>query len=108
MYKTDLGPGGQKERVIDHLELLKPGKLSPAEYDRHVRDLVACMAEPVERERLGVAFLGHVVRSHVFAEEGLPEKRALKPGAGVEAPIPEPSAATGWFVGFTQENLSWR
>ena len=47
------------ERKIIKLELVQPGKLSPKEFDRAVRDLVnflAYMGEPAkqEREQLGV------------------------------------------------------
>ncbi|MGA7799771.1 MAG: cytochrome c1 [Gammaproteobacteria bacterium] len=59
VYKTVIAEDGQKEKVIDHLELVKAGKLTPVEYDQHVRDLVtflAYMGEPIklEREHLGV------------------------------------------------------
>ena len=51
-------PDGTERKVIA-LELEQPGKLSPQEFDRAVRDLVnfmAYMAEPAkhEREQLGV------------------------------------------------------
>jgi len=50
----------------DHLELLVPGKLSPAEYDKQVADLVGFlvwMAEPDAgfRKRLGIGVLGFLV-----------------------------------------------
>jgi ubiquinol-cytochrome c reductase cytochrome c1 subunit len=51
-------PDGTERKVID-LKLVEPGKLSPEEFDRAVRDLVnfmAYMAEPAkhEREQTGV------------------------------------------------------
>lgn len=47
------------KEVIDRLELVEPGKLTPAEYDRAARDLVSFLSyvgEPVQLERksLGV------------------------------------------------------
>jgi len=66
VFKTVKNAEGQDEEVIDHLELVKPGTMSPAEYDQSVRDLVnflAYVGEPVklQRQRLGVwvlLFLG--------------------------------------------------
>ncbi len=57
VYKTVVEDGKEKQ-VIDHLELVEPGKLTPEEYDQVVRDLVGFMAylgEPaqLERKRLG-------------------------------------------------------
>lgn len=51
------GQGGQK--VIERLELVKPGTMSPADYDAAMRDLVnflAYMGEPakLERQRIGI------------------------------------------------------
>ena len=59
VYKTLTGPQGQPVKVITGLTQVAPGKLTPAQYDRDVRDLVTFlvyMGEPVklERERLGV------------------------------------------------------
>ena len=50
--------GGRIERVVDHLKLVEPGRLEPAEYDQVVRDLttyLAYISEPikVERQRMG-------------------------------------------------------
>jgi ubiquinol-cytochrome c reductase cytochrome c1 subunit len=58
VYKTVEHDGESKE-VLDHLELVEPGKLTPVEYDQAVRDLVGFLAyvgEPVQLERkaLGV------------------------------------------------------
>jgi len=62
VYKTVQNAEGDDEQVIEGLELVKPGKMSPAEYDQAARDLVnflAYVAEPVklERQRLGIYVL---------------------------------------------------
>jgi ubiquinol-cytochrome c reductase cytochrome c1 subunit len=59
VYKTVEGPDGETHEVIEHLEVVEPGKLNEADYDRAVLDLVnflAYMGEPVqsERKRIGV------------------------------------------------------
>ncbi|MDE2120694.1 MAG: cytochrome c1 [Betaproteobacteria bacterium] len=59
VYETLPGPQGQPVKVISGLRQVTPGTLTPAQYDREVRDLVTFlvyMGEPVklERERLGV------------------------------------------------------
>lgn len=58
VFKT-VEQDGEKKEVFDHLELVEPGKLTPVEYDKTVRDLVAFLSyvgEPVQLERkaLGV------------------------------------------------------
>lgn len=58
VYKT-VEHEGHETQVLDHLELVKPGSLSPAEYDEAVRDLVNFLdyvGEPIklERQRLGI------------------------------------------------------
>lgn len=58
VYKTVEHEGESKE-VLDHLEIVEPGKLTPVEYDQTVRDLVGFLSyvsEPVQLERkaLGV------------------------------------------------------
>jgi len=58
VYKTVEHDGESKE-VLDHLELVEPGKMTPVEYDQAVRDLVGFLSyvgEPVQLERkaLGV------------------------------------------------------
>ncbi len=50
--------GGRIERVVDHLKLVTPGRLKPAEYDQVARDLatyLAYISEPIklERQRMG-------------------------------------------------------
>lgn len=58
VYKT-VEHEGEKKEVLDHLELVEQGKLTPVEYDKAMRDLVnflVYMAEPAKLERyaLGV------------------------------------------------------
>jgi len=65
VYK-EVKHGDKTEHVIDHLELVKPGTMTPAEFDATVRDLTTFLvhvAEPMklERQRLGIwvlLFLG--------------------------------------------------
>ena len=50
---------GKVEKVVDRLELVQPGSMTPAEYDAAVRDLATFLvyiSEPVklERQRLGI------------------------------------------------------
>lgn len=59
VYTTVAGPQGQQVKVITGLRQVAPGTLTPAQYDRDMRDLVTFlvyMGEPVklEREHLGV------------------------------------------------------
>jgi len=59
VYKSEVGEDGKSRQVIDKLELVEPGELTPAEYERTVTDLVnflAYMGEPakLERQRVGV------------------------------------------------------
>lgn len=58
VYKT-VEHDGHSTEVLDHLELVEPGTMTPVEYDRSMRDLVnflVYMSEPVQLERkaLGV------------------------------------------------------
>lgn len=58
VFKT-VEHGGETQEVLDGLELVEPGALTPVEYDKAVRDLVnfmVYMSEPVQLERkaLGV------------------------------------------------------
>ncbi|HHJ14769.1 MAG TPA: cytochrome c1 [Gammaproteobacteria bacterium] len=62
VYETETDSEGHEHKKVVGLELAVPGKLSPAEYDRTVRDLVnflAYMGEPIklERQALGVKVL---------------------------------------------------
>lgn len=57
VYAEGQGEGATK--VVERLELAKPGTMTPAEYDNAVRDLVnflAYMGEPakLERQRIGI------------------------------------------------------
>lgn len=72
VYRTDKDADGNDIQVIDHLELVKPGTMTPAEYDAAVRDLVAFMeymGEPakLERKELGVKVLIFLFILFVFA-----------------------------------------
>jgi len=65
VYRTVKRADGHEEKVIERLELAVPGKLSPAEYDKAVRDLVAFLTyvgEPArfERRRLGPWVLAYL------------------------------------------------
>ncbi len=62
VYETVTDHEGHEHQKLVGVELVKQGKLTPAEYDRTVRDLVnflAYMGEPVklERQALGVKVL---------------------------------------------------
>ena len=59
VYETQTDARGDERQVLAGMELVQPGLLSPAEFDRSMRDLVnflAYSAEPVklERQALGV------------------------------------------------------
>lgn len=61
VYKT-LEHDGNEKQVIDHLQLVEPGTMTPAEYDKAITDLVnfmTYMGEPVklERQALGIKVL---------------------------------------------------
>jgi ubiquinol-cytochrome c reductase cytochrome c1 subunit len=56
VYKQ--GGHGEEEQVIDHLELTKPGLMTPEEYDRMVRDLVTFLAYAGEPTQLARARVG--------------------------------------------------
>lgn len=58
-YIKEHGEGYRLERVVEKLEMVKPGSLTPAEYDQVARDLATFMtyiAEPMklERQRMGI------------------------------------------------------
>jgi ubiquinol-cytochrome c reductase cytochrome c1 subunit len=66
VYKTVKNAEGSEEKVVEKLELVKPGKMSPAQYDRAVRDLVTFLTyvgEPakLERQRVGAWVLLYLV-----------------------------------------------
>jgi ubiquinol-cytochrome c reductase cytochrome c1 subunit len=57
--KEQQGEGFRLERVVDRLEMVQPGKMTPAEYDQVARDLATFLtyiSEPMklERQRMGV------------------------------------------------------
>jgi ubiquinol-cytochrome c reductase cytochrome c1 subunit len=71
VYETETHQGIEVEKV-DHLEIDKPGTMTPEEYDAFVADLVNFMvylAEPVQNERraLGVKVLIFLSIFFVFA-----------------------------------------
>ena len=66
VFRTERDAEGHEHKVLERLELAEPGTLSPAEYDKAVRDLVAFLAyvgEPaqLERKRLGPWVLAYLV-----------------------------------------------
>ncbi len=72
VYKTVVGEDGHEHEVMDGLELVQEGKLTPAEFDQAIRDLVTFMSyvsEPIqlERKRLGWWVLGFLAILFVFA-----------------------------------------
>lgn len=59
IYETLVDDSGFSKKIIADFELVKPGDLSPQEYDRVVRDIVtflAYLAEPasIDRQRIGI------------------------------------------------------
>lgn len=59
VWEETAGPDGKPHKVIEGLELVKPGKLSPEEYDQVARDIttyLSWLAEPMklERKQLGI------------------------------------------------------
>jgi len=62
VFKTVKGEGGKPEEVLEKLEIVTPGSMSPDDYDVAVTDLVnflAYMGEPakLERQSLGIKVL---------------------------------------------------
>jgi ubiquinol-cytochrome c reductase cytochrome c1 subunit len=56
VYK-EVEHGGKVEKVVDRLELVEPGSMSPEEYDAAIRDLAAFLtyiSEPVKLERQAI------------------------------------------------------
>ena len=58
-FVKEKGKGYRLERVVDHLEIVVPGSMTPPEYDQVARDLatfLAYISEPMklERQRMGV------------------------------------------------------
>lgn len=60
VYHTETDHEGKQHQVISHLELVKPGKLTQAEYDALVADLVnylSWMGEPAQTERKNIGLI---------------------------------------------------
>lgn len=60
VYRTEQGHDGKTHQVIDHLQLVKPGQLTLAEYDALTADLVNYldwMAEPAKAQRMTTGVL---------------------------------------------------
>lgn len=62
VYRTEKNAEGHEHQVLDHMELIKPGKITQAEYDALVGDLVnylSWMGEPAkgQRMKIGLAVL---------------------------------------------------
>jgi ubiquinol-cytochrome c reductase cytochrome c1 subunit len=60
VYRTEKSEEGKDVQVIDHLELAKPGKMTSAEYDGAVADLVNYlywMGEPAHNQRLHMGLI---------------------------------------------------
>lgn len=57
VYRTEKTEDGKEHHVVDHLELVKPGKLTQAEYDALVGDLanyLDWMGEPAKGDRMQI------------------------------------------------------
>ncbi|HYW04585.1 MAG TPA: cytochrome c1 [Gammaproteobacteria bacterium] len=66
VYKTVTDSDGTKEKVIDHLKLVKKGSLTPKQFDRFDRDLVTFLTyvsrpEKMESARLGAWVIGFLI-----------------------------------------------
>jgi ubiquinol-cytochrome c reductase cytochrome c1 subunit len=60
VYRTETGEDGKPHQVIDHLRLVKPGKLTQAEYDALSADLVnylSWVGEPAKSQRMTTGLL---------------------------------------------------
>lgn len=60
VYRAEKDEEGKDRQVIDHLALVKPGKMTLAEYNGAVADLVnylAWMAEPAKSQRLHIGLV---------------------------------------------------
>ena len=57
VYRTEKNAEGHEHQVLERLELIKPGKVTQAEYDALVGDLVnylAWMGEPAKNSRMNI------------------------------------------------------
>jgi ubiquinol-cytochrome c reductase cytochrome c1 subunit len=77
-YVAEHGKGYRLERVVDRLEMVQPGSLTPAEYDQVARDLATFMtyiAEPMklERQRIGIwvmlFLIGFTILAYLMKKE---------------------------------------
>lgn len=60
IYRTEVDHEGKQHEVIDRLELVKPGKMTQAEYDATVADLtnyLVWMGEPAQIQRMNVGLI---------------------------------------------------
>lgn len=60
VYMTETDHEGKQHQVIERLELVKPGKLTQAEYDATVGDLVnylVWMGEPAQSQRMNIGLV---------------------------------------------------
>ncbi len=57
VYRTDTAADGSEQKIITGFEIVKPGSMTPSEYDRAIHDLVAFLdyiAEPYKQTRKNV------------------------------------------------------
>ncbi len=72
LFHEEIGRDGVARSVFDRFELLRPGSLTPAEFDQAARDITAFLswaAEPMqlERQRLGIKVLLFLLVLFVFS-----------------------------------------
>lgn len=72
VFHTETGPDGATHEVFDHFELVKPGRLSPEEFDMVAADLATFLtyiSEPVklQRQSLGIKVILFLVVLFLFA-----------------------------------------
>ena len=60
VYRSETDHEGKQHEVIERLELVKPGKMTQAEYDATVADLVnylVWMGEPAQVQRMNIGLV---------------------------------------------------
>ncbi|HET7921904.1 MAG TPA: cytochrome c1 [Gammaproteobacteria bacterium] len=72
VFKTVKTEGGATEQVFDHFEQVAPGRMTPAQYDKMVRDItnfLAYISEPTQLEArsLGLRVIGFLIVFFLFA-----------------------------------------
>jgi len=72
VFRTETGPDGATHEVFDHFELVKPGRLSPEEFDMVAADLATFLtyiSEPVKmkRQSLGIKVILFLVVLFLFS-----------------------------------------